>query len=312
MTDTAIIILNWNNGTDTILSIQSVLGLKDVTLIVVDNNSTDNSLDIITGFLIKESVNYTLLSDEEFEIYPDFDVPVIIVKNPVNGGFAQGNNLILRRLLKVGNYRYAWLLNNDAVAVHNTLPKLKHTIEQQDNIAFAGSVILDFDKRDLIQCCGVHYYKWLGVGKLILKNCEWHKITRDKIPFKAIDFQHGASLLVKLSALKEIGLMDERFFLYSEEHDWQATAQEAGYGNALAYESIVYHKGSAGTKNKKHLFYYNYNKSSIIFTRKHNNPITAVVASCLLAGITLVRTKQYYKNFFWGVKGILDGWTVNL
>jgi GT2 family glycosyltransferase len=180
-------------------------------------------------------------------------------------------------------------------------------MDEDKQTAFAGSVILDYYKPELIQCCGVKYFKYLGISKLILKNENWDKIDKSKIPIDEIDFQHGASLLVRLDLLDKIGLMDERFFLYSEEHDWQYTAEEMGYKNVLAKESLVYHKGSMGTSTKKHLFFYYYNRSAMLFAKKHSNAFIVFLVIFTITGITIVRTKFYLKSLLWGMKGLMEG-----
>jgi GT2 family glycosyltransferase len=143
---------------------------------------------------------------------------------------------------------------------------------------------------------------------LLLKNRRWSTVPPEEIPYERIDFQHGASLLVRLAALSEIGVMDERYFLYFEEHDWQHRAQSLGWNNRLIPESVVHHLGSMSTQAKKHLFFFHYNRSAIIFTRSHFPPQVRVVASLLLLGITLIRSKLNFKSLTWGMKGLFQGW----
>lgn len=310
MPQTLIAILNWNNAADTISCIESVIGLEDVHIAVMDNNSTDNSLMNIKRYL-REKGGYREYSSDNIRSFALSEEKVSVVASPVNGGFAKGNNVLLRAALNTEGLAYVWLLNNDAIAAKGALPAMLEKMKNAQT-AFVGSVILDGTRTELIQCCGVKYFKWFGVSKLIFKDRVWDEQSKKEIPYDEIDFQNGASLLVRLSALKEIGLMDERFFLYSEEHDWQDTAREGGYNNVLAADSIVYHKGSVSTNNRKHLFFYYYNKSAVVFARKHNPFLITVVSTVLQTGVMLVRTKLFPKSVYWGLKGIFEGWSISL
>jgi GT2 family glycosyltransferase len=191
------------------------------------------------------------------------------------------------------------------------LKELITEIKSDQRTAFAGSVILDADQKT-VQCCGVKYYKYFGVSKLILKGADWATLDKNTIPLQEIDFQHGASLMVRMDKLREIGLMDEQYFLYFEEHDWEWEAMKVGYNNKLAPKSIIYHKGSVSTNNRKHLFFYYYNRSSMIFSRKHNNAWARFCSAILLTGVTIVRSRLYFKSLFWGLKGLAEGLTLKL
>lgn len=311
MSKTLIAILNWNNAPDTIECIKSIVGLDNVHIAVIDNNSTDNSLQEIKTYL-RQVGEYTEFEGSMASDMNLHECKITVVASRVNKGFAGGNNTVLRAAMRSDGIEHVWLLNNDAIAAPGALKAMLKVMSENKGIAFVGSVILDGTRTELIQCCGVKYYKWLGISKLIFKNKVWNERNKIAIPYKDIAFQNGASLLVRISALKDIGLMDERFFLYYEEQDWQYTAKEKGYGNMLAAESIVYHKGSVSTSTKKHLFFYYYNKSAVIFARKHNPFIVAFVSTFMQAGIMLVRTRLYPKSVFWGFKGIFEGWLKQL
>ena len=307
---TLIAILNWNNAPDTIACIGSVMQFPDVHIAVMDNKSTDNSVDVIRKYLSSKLSFHEQASDSLAGF--DLSVRVTLVLSPENGGFAKANNVLLKAAMNTKELEFAWLLNNDALATPGALTSMLRVLETNAGCAFVGSVILDGTSGNIIQCCGVKYHKWFGVSKLILKGRELNEHSRQEMLNESPDFQNGASLLVRLSSLKDIGLMDERFFLYSEEHDWQETAKEIGYSNLLATESVVYHKGSVSTSNRRHMFFYYYNKSAIIFSRKHNpvwiRPVSALLQTCVM----LVRTRFYFRSVLWALKGIFEGLTIPL
>jgi len=310
MPQTKVLIINYNNGPDTISCIRSLASLADIGIILLDNASDDGSVLQIEKYLGEDDISYDATSVAGLNGRGLTNARVLFVRSTVNLGFAGGNNILLRYMKTCGDSEYAWLLNNDAIVDETALGALIRKMEEDNDVAFVGSVILDFYHRNLVQCCGVIYYKYFGVSKLLMKNVDWSRVDKNTLQLPEADFQHGASLLVRMSALDTIGLMDERYFLYFEEHDWQWTARDRGFRNVLATASIVYHKGSVSTNNKKHLFFYYYNKSAIIFARKHSSFSVRLLATIMLIGITLVRAKFYFKSVWWGLKGIAEGYTI--
>jgi GT2 family glycosyltransferase len=307
MQDTQVLILNWNGGKDTAACIQSLFAIEDANITVLDNGSADNSVEEIRSTARAHNILLSEFSLDDFTSVTEVGAKITLIHSKENLGFAKGINSLLKQLGNRDGLKYAWLLNNDAAADGNTLKYLKQKIEEREENAFAGSVILDYYDREVVQCCGVDYYKWFGVAKLILKGERWTS-AQSQLQRIAPVFQHGASLLVKLTALSGIGYMDEQFFLYAEEHDWQKRAEKKNFKNVLAPESIVYHKGSMSTLEKKQLFYYHYNTSAIYFSRKHYDLLVNISATVMLCLITVVRARFQPRSVAWGMKGIICGW----
>ncbi|MBN9379730.1 MAG: glycosyltransferase family 2 protein [Chitinophagaceae bacterium] len=311
MKSTAIIIVNWNGWKDTVECLESFdWPLTDADIYIVDNKSTDDSVKQLENWLGSHSPGYIACTPAQLDIHADAPAPVTLVLNTANQGFAGGNNVILRYLLRSGHYRYAWLLNNDTVVKKDSLQHLQEYLQKNDTFAFAGSVLLDYAYPEQIQCCGVRYYKYLGVSKLYMKDRIWKEVAElpPSLPHPTDYFQIGASLLVDLARLPEIGFMDEAYFMYSEEADWQIRARKMGYCNGLSWKSVIYHKGTVSTKGRKHLFFYHYNRSAIILARKNFGRVAALTASFALTAITMLRTKFRLKESLYGLKGILSGW----
>lgn len=305
MSKTICIILNWNNASDTAKVALEVVQQHQAVVVVVDNNSTDNSLLYLSDQLQSEKVAFAMCKNEEV----DFSDPlcnVYVLPFGQNYGFAGAINRVIRQILPDA-FQYIWLLNNDALPAPNALYLLEQEMERDIQLGFVGSVIVDYKDRDLIQCCGVRYFPWSGVSKLVLKNKLLSGINPTLISNEKIDFQHGASLLVRFDMLASLGLMDERFFLYFEEQDWQRRAENLGYQNKLALRSQVFHKGSMSTEHSKFLFYYYYNTSAIIFSLKYNKGLVFVSSLLGIVAITLKRTRFNLKSLSWGIKGIING-----
>jgi GT2 family glycosyltransferase len=311
MDTTAVIIVNWNGWKDTVECLESFeWPVPGAHFFILDNHSTDDSVLQLETWFRRHSLSFVTCTPDELDSHNHRGHRITLVLNSVNQGFAGGNNVILRYLLRSGSHRYSWLLNNDTVVAKDSLGELLQYLRTNKTCAFAGSVLLDFAQPEQIQCCSVRYYKYLGLSKLCLKNRKWVEIAEQKpsLPDPSRCFQMGASLLVDMVKLDRIGLMDETYFMYSEEADWQIRAQRLGYCNGLSWKSVIYHKGTVSTAGRKHLFFYHYNRSAIILTKKNFGKIATLTASIALTVITMLRSKFQLKECLYGLKGIVSGW----
>jgi GT2 family glycosyltransferase len=302
---TGIVIINWNGAADTIECLQSFnFELTDQYIFVIDNQSSDDSLQRLVSYFQGTAKKFRYEENEKALSF-DPNIHFYLIKSSSNRGFAGGNNHVMGLLMTDPSFQYFWLLNNDTVITENSLPELIKTIDSAPDVGFAGSVIMDFYKTNLIQCVGGTLLPWLGVTRLVLKNSQLAEINDTQL--KRTDYQSGASLLVKKQVLDRIGLLDEIFFMYSEEADWQARATRVGIRNLTATKSLIYHKGTVSTNNRKHLFYYYYNRSSIIMIRR-NFSWAAVLSACIfLPVITFIRASFNPKNSYFGFKGVIHG-----
>ncbi len=302
---TAVIILNWNGWRDTTRCLDSVLPLlqKEDFLFIVDNGSSDESVIEIDRYLEKTIHKHVKCAPENLEDTYLYDIKTYLVCNRVNGGFSAGNNLVLKQLRTLGDFKFVWLLNNDAVADKKALFALKSSLENNVKSGVSGSLILNYPDNGLIQCAGVKYHPYLGVSQLILKNKPLSKLS-DAIDF---DYLNGASLFLRLEALETVGFFDEKYFLYSEEFDLQLRMKKAGYELHLCKESRVYHEMSSGTSKSRHKFYYYYSRSAVLLSKKHFSFFTRTTAVFNLSLITFIRTFPSLNNFKWGMKGIWEG-----
>lgn len=305
---TAIIILNWNGAQDTICCLQSMMKFVDLStdrIFVIDNNSEDESVQEISNFIAQEGILFSVIeSDKLITSYVDFSISII--KNKENLGFGAGNNVLLKKLTTLhADFKYAWLINNDAVIEKNSLISLKAAMNSDESIGAVGSIILNFPFDGIVQNTGVKHYRYFGVSKLINKNKKISEIDlTQEIKF---DYLNGASLLLRISALEKSGFFDERYFLYSEEHDLQLSLLKSQYKIVLEPKSKVYHHLMGSTKNLSHVFYYHYSKSAVQFSKKHYSKFIFIVSTLNIIVISFIRSFPSFKNFKWAIKGIIKG-----
>jgi GT2 family glycosyltransferase len=188
------------------------------------------------------------------------------VRNSSNRGFAGGNNLVLRHLLSTDCPGYVWMLNNDMVVAPEALSCMIAVATGDAGIAAVGATVLDYHEPELVQeAAGGRVDVWTG-----LVNTNSGLRRRDQLRTDdPLDYVSGGCLLVSVETIREVGLLDERFFLYGEDIDWGLRMR--GNGRRLAYcaEASVWHKGSASTGLASPLKDYHIVKSSLLFVHKH-------------------------------------------
>lgn len=293
-----IIILNWNGWKDTIECLESVFcnHYDNYTVVVCDNDSSDNSLEKIKQWADgtinvetkniesleistrRKPISYITYSKSEAEAggFLIKEPELILIKNGNNFGFAGGNNVGIRYALAKNEFDYIWLLNNDTVIKTDALIQLVKRVEDKPTKGICGSTLIYYHRPDKVQAFGgATFNKWICAPKHIGELEDWEyldNINADLIE-KKMDYVVGASMLVTRKFIVDIGLLSEDYFLYYEEMDW-ATRAKGFYDLAYAPQSIVYHKeGStigSSRDHRKNSFIADYYliKNRIVFTKK--------------------------------------------
>ncbi|RJP72912.1 MAG: glycosyltransferase family 2 protein, partial [Candidatus Zixiibacteriota bacterium] len=191
----AVIVVNWNRRDDTLACLASLalVTYPHFRVILVDNGSTDGSVAAVR------------------ERFPR----VQVIESPVNLRFAGGNNLGLREVLARGD-DYALLLNNDTTVDADFLDKLV-AAAQETGAALAAPKILYFYRPEVIWFAGGELVPTLGYVR------HWGLRQRDDGRFdqrRETTFLTGCALLIRRDALETVGLLDEDYYLYSEDADY--------------------------------------------------------------------------------------------
>ena len=204
----SVIIVNWNGKRllpDCLASLKAQT-FRDFEVIVVDNGSTDGS-----SYGFSDGIN-----------------DVIFL--PKNMGFAGGNNVGIRE----ARGEYIALLNNDARADKDWLKEIVAFAEARPDVGVFASKILRSDGK--IDSAGGEVYPD-GNGM-----CRGRGETAEQYNDpNYVDFPSGCAALYRRSMLDEIGLFDERFFMYNEDTDLGIRAQKAGYKCLYVPTAIVTH-----------------------------------------------------------------------
>ncbi len=264
-----VILVNWNGWRDSIACIRSCLALdRPVRILVCDNASHDGSIERIMAWARGEAPapdgsdspaplparlprGVAVLDRSDAERGGGDDAELLLIRTGGNLGFAGGNNVGLRWAL-ARDCSHAWLLNNDTVVAPDSLGALIDCARSDPAIGLVGSVLHEYHHPrrlqgyagalDLRTFRGRH----LGAGAAAT---DLHAVMRIDPPrARECRYPIGASMLVTAAFLRDVGLMEERYFLYYEEADWVLRGTPR-YRVAIAPDSVVYHKvgASAGS-----------------------------------------------------------------
>jgi len=222
----SILVLNWNGERVIKSSLDSIrkLDYPNIEVIVVDNGSTDASIDIISN---------------EF---PDFR----LLKNSKNLGFSAGMNIGIQE----SRGDLILLYNNDAIAHPASLSEMVKTIRSDDKIGIVGGLILYNEPKDAIGSRGGKFDPVTGViwaeghGKKL--------VAEDQLkenPVTDLDYISGCVLLVRKDVIQKIGLFDEQAILWGQDLDWCLKARRAGFKCVLNPSAIIWHIGSYSSRH---------------------------------------------------------------
>ena len=225
--NTAVIVLNWN-GEDVIHDCLESLRSQthSANIIIVDNASTDNSVNIIR----ENFSEFSLLQLNE------------------NTGFAKGNNEGLNFALeKFPNLKYVALLNNDTKAQPDWLEKLTSALEKNPDCGIAASKLLCWDgdnPAEVIDSAGDVFFQHGLAGK------RGYGETKDKYSsYERIFGACAGAALYRIEMITEIGFLDNDFFAYNEDVDLCFRAKLAGWDCVFVPDAVVWHRVSFSTKS---------------------------------------------------------------
>lgn len=272
-----VVILNWNSAQDTIHCIKSVLNLnkiKDVIIVVCDNDSKKESYEEIKNFVLDQTnISNLIIAENEIPNYKNSNYKIILIKNEKNYGYAGGNNRGVKYALNQETMQYVWILNNDTEVAPDSLDYLIDKFELNKKYGVVGSKLVEFENRTKVQ----------GVGGVINpKFCTTKEIGNelaideniDELNYeKKVDYVIGASMMFNRLCLQQVGLMCEDYFLYYEEIDICNRIRQKNLEVGIASKSIVYHKHGASTgKGKSDIAdYYSVRNRLLISKRFYGN-----------------------------------------
>lgn len=273
----SIIIVNYNTPKDTKECLLSLGQIRTTgfrfNVIIVDNGS-------------KEPLQLT--ADHR---YPDFE----LLRSEANLGFTGGNNLGISHAVKQYQADYFLLLNSDTIVDQDFLVHLYRALKDSHRAGIAGAKIYfhrGFEyhaksyRRDQR-----HQVIWYAGGSVDWANLvSFHRgvdeVDRGQFDTQQTsDFVTGCALLIKREVTERVGILDKRYFLYSEDVDYSLRVHKAGYDVLFVPKAVVWHKigrSSGGAGSKLQQYYQTRNR--LLLTFLHGSFKAKTVAIRLILG----------------------------
>lgn len=232
---------------------------------VVDNNSVDNSIEMVK------------------KKFPDTQ----IIENKINVGFSKANN----QGIELSTGKYILLLNPDTVIEEDTLSKVIFFMENNTEVGGLGVHMVDGSgtflpesKRGLPTPM-VAFYKIFGLSTLFPKSKKFGKYHLGYLPefeTNEVEILSGAFMLMRKETLDKVGLLDETFFMYGEDIDLSYRILLGGYKNYYFAETNIIHYKGESTKKSSVNYVFVFYRAMVIFAEKHFSKKNAKLFSFLI------------------------------
>jgi GT2 family glycosyltransferase len=257
MTILSIIILNYNTKELLHSCIESMLKVykKEVEngtfeIIVVDNASTDGSLESIENARIKK------------------------ISNRENYGFSKGNNIGAKQ----AEGKYILFLNSDTLVLDKGFLDVVAFLENNATAGIVGGKLINVNGSAQPSTGKFYSLSYVFLNLFGLERLGMVRISPSKtVP---VNWVSGASLLIRKSLFKRLGGFDEQFFMYMEDMELCFRAKKLGFKTYFFPNVSIVHKG-LGSSNRTFAVLQIY-KGLLHFYEKHASPMQLTLVKLLL------------------------------
>lgn len=247
----SIVIVSYNTKkltTDCIGSIFKHAPKASFEVIVVDNNSTDGSVD---------------------EIENKFKSRVALIKNNENLGFSKANNMGIR----ISKGEHVLLLNSDTKIIDGSLQKLIDMADGSD-YSIMGACLLNPDGSVQPSCFNIPTIG-RAVKHYLLRIKMLDKFAPKEVGLSEVESVVGAAMLIRRKLIDKIGALDEKFFFYYEDLEYCRRAKRLNYKVYYNSEVRIVHLHGASAKGKT-------NKFLIESSKKFHGPVEHFVINFII------------------------------
>ena len=282
--DLSIIILNYNTREQLRACLRSLLdegstsiggGAIPSEVLVVDNASSDGSADMVAA-----------------------DFPwATVIRSPRNGGYAYGNNLALKRAAG----HTVMLLNPDTLVARGSIDRFLRRLRAHPEAGIIGPKLLKPDGSMHLACRrsfptpSIAFYRLAGLSQAFPRNPRFGRYNLTFVdPDAAIEVESvcGACLVVRRAVVDQIGLLDERFFMYGEDLDWCLRARQAGWTVRYEPSIVVQHQHGAASRKRVVRTTFHFFRAMDLFYRKHyvdryHPLVTGAVRTAIYAALAI-------------------------
>lgn len=269
--DVSVIVVNWNTKdlvTQCLQSVHDTIGSLDFEIIVVDNASTDGSPEMVC------------------ERFPQ----VRLLDNRENVGFAVANNQAIR----ASQGRYILLLNSDTVALPGALSQMVHFLDCHPDTGAVGPKLINPD--------GSFQASYADFPTLLTESLQAFGLARwlygpycPSPPPRpgeracTVDWVAGACLMVRREVVDTVGLLDEDYWMYSEETDWCYRIHQAGWNIYYLPEIEIIHIGEASSSKRHPEMVAQLYRSKWRFFSKHRSALQVNLLRAAIVCASLIK-----------------------
>lgn len=276
--DISVVIVSWNAVRyleECLTSLQALNKDVSTEIIVVDNASTDGTAEMVRRRFAQ----------------------VRLIETNENLGFARANNVGIA----CTTGKYICLLNPDVNVPPDCLSKMHQYMDRETDIGLLGPKMrgpqgdtwpsgMRFPTlwNGLLRALAMDsLFKGTGLfGGFLMTDCGFDTI-------KDVDILTGWFWMARREALNQVGLLDERFFMYGEDIDWCKRFHGAGWRVVFYPEAEALHYGAASSSNAPVRFYLEMQRANLQYWKKHHGPISSYCYWLTVCLHHVVRTLGY-------------------
>ncbi len=257
----SVIIVNYNVKyflEQCLCSVQKAIAEINAEIIVIDNNSSDGSIDYLQ------------------QHFPS----VIFLSNQKNEGFSKANN----KALQIAKGEMILFLNPDTIVAEDSFTTCVSFLQNTPNAGAAGIRMIDGSGKFLPESKRSFpsllssFYKLIGLAALFSSSKIFNHYALgnlDKNKNCEVPVLAGAFMMVKKEVLEKTHGFDESFFMYGEDIDLSFRTQQAGYKNYyIGQHAVIHFKGESSRKGSSNYVRMFYNAMNV-FVKKHYKPANA-------------------------------------
>lgn len=286
----AVVIVNFNTSQLLQACLQSLAHASQqyaLDVWVVDNGSSDDSVAMVR---------------REFPAYH-------IIESAHNGGFAYANNLALRQIIAAPQApAYTMILNPDTVVEAGAFDLLAGYMVAHADVGAVGPRLLlpdgslDLACRRSFPTPEVSLWRMTGLSRLFPKSPRFGRYNMtyvDPLQTIEVDALVGACMMMPTHVVREVGLLDEAYFMYGEDLDWCYRFKQYGWRIVYVAEAVVHHVKRASSRQRPvQTIRHFYDAMRIFFRRYYADTTPFVVRWMIEFGITLKEQLSLVRNYF--------------
>lgn len=262
-------------------SVQKAIVGIDAEVIVVDNNSADESVA-----WVQENFSW-----------------ITVIVNKENNGYARANN----QGLEIAKGDYILFLNPDTILGEDCLEKAITILQQHADLGALGTRMIDGTGRFLPESkrgfpyAKASFFKLSGLIKIFPQSRTVGQYYLGWLPEKEnhpIEVLSGAFMMVKKTVLEKTGGFDEQFFMYGEDIDLSYRIRQAGYQNYYCGEATIIHFKGESTKKDDIRYTKLFYRAMAIFVKKHLKKKSAGFTILMQAAISVSAVLSFARQLF--------------